>query len=97
MLDQALAAAQQFASAHPIYYAVLAAAGGFYVRHFVVTKENAKRLVKAWFDRQRAALKKAGRSDEEIKSVMQSEAEFLASAAAEATAEADAEGKPSAP
>jgi hypothetical protein len=87
-MDSALAAVNAFAAAHPFYFAAATGLGGFFARSFIFTKENARRLIKLWFDKQRAALKKAGSSDAEIQSVMKDEADFLLSAAQEAQAEA---------
>ena len=89
-MDQVLAAIQTFASAHPLYYGVATGVGGFLLREFLFTKDNARALIKFWFARQRAALKKAGRSDAEIKAIMEDEADLILAAATEAKAEADA-------
>ena len=89
-MDQALAAIQAFAAAHPLYYAMATGAGGFLLREFLFTKDNARALIKFWFARQRAALKKAGRTDAEIQSLMEAEADLILAAATEAKTEADA-------
>ncbi len=87
----------QFAQAHPWYFAIASAAGGFFAKSFIFTKENARKLIKKWFDWQRAKLRKMGKSPAEIKAVMEDEADFLLSAATEAKLEADTEGAPTTP
>lgn len=83
----------QFATLHPWYFALLAGVGGFLAKTFVFTSDNAKALVRWYFNWQRAKLKKAGRSPEEIKALMEGEADFLLDVAKEAKTEADAEPK----
>jgi hypothetical protein len=77
-----------FAAAHPWYVAAATTLGGFFLREFVFTNENARAIIKWWFARQRAALKKLGRSDAEVNAAMKCEADFLLSAAQEAETEA---------
>ncbi len=84
MLDQLNA----IAAAHPWYFAAASTLGGFFAREFIFTEGNARALIKWWFARQRAALKKLGRSDAEITAAMKAEADFLTAAAQEAEAEA---------
>lgn len=91
-MDQLAAGINAFAQAHPFYFAAATGIGGFFAKAFIFTKENARKLVRAWFNYQRRALKKAGRSDAEIKAIMEDEADFIMSAATEAKAEADGEG-----
>lgn len=93
-MDSVTALINQFATAHPYYFAAIASVGGFFAKSFIFTKENARWVIKKWFDKQRAALKKAGRSDAEIQSVMKEEADFIMSAAQEAEDEATASPAP---
>ena len=87
----------QFATAHPFYFAALSSVGGFFAKSFIFTQENARWIVKKGFDRQRVALKKAGRSDAQIQSIMKDEADFIMSAAQEAETEATAAPLPPTP
>lgn len=79
-----------FATQHPYYFAAAWGVSGFFARAFIFTKENARKIIRGWFDRQRKVLKKLGKNDAEIKAIMQEEADFLLSAATEAKSEADA-------
>lgn len=87
----------QAAAQYPLTYGGAAAAIGFAARQFLFTKEAARKLVKFYFDRQRAALRRRGVSEEKIKALMEEEASLLTNIAQEAKAQADAEPAPAAP
>lgn len=89
-MDSLIDTLNQFASAHPWYFAMAAGFGGFFVKSFIFTKNNARRIIRWWFDKQRTQLRRLGKTETEIAEIMEEEADLLLSAAQEAKDEAAA-------
>jgi hypothetical protein len=78
----------QYATAHPFIFAAACSGLSFFAKAFLFTADNAKKLVRISFARERAAMKKMGASDESIRTAMKEQADFITAAAQEAETEA---------
>lgn len=92
MLD----AINQYATAHPYIFAIACSTVSFFAKAFLFTADNAKKIVRVYFVRQRAAMKKMGASDKAIAATMKEEADFITAAAQEAETEASQADAPAA-